>query len=147
MSVVSITGSREFDIRESRLIHAAIAEIVSNPFVREIRFGGALGVDTLALREAIRYTRRPRLVVVVPGMIWQQPGYAAGMARAADEIVELGLPYSDSNRYRKHNQHLVDAADMLWVFWNGDECSGPAMTMRMAKKKGIPVNVVRIGVK
>lgn len=142
--VISIAGSRKFDVRELHLIHAAIAEIMSNPFVREIRFGGALGVDTLALREAIRYTRRPRLVVVVPGKLWEQPGYAAGMARAADEVIELGLPSSVRDRYRKRNQHLVDACSMLWAFWNGDERSGTAMTMRMAAKKRIPVRVVRL---
>lgn len=150
MSVVSVTGSRRVNEDDVTKIITAVRDIVSDPSVTEIHFGGALGADTEALTTAImarpfNRTSRLHLVVVVPGCLYEQPTNAAEAAKWADEVIELKLPSSDRNRFRTRNQHLVYAADMLLAFWNGDERSGTAMTMRMAKKKGIPMRVVMIG--
>lgn len=145
--VISITGSRRIAKGDIDTIHRVMLDIAYNPFVREIRFGGALGADTEALFSALWWEEdlHARLVVVVPGMLDDQPVRAANVASHADEVIELGLPATDRNRFRKRNQHLVDACSMLLAFWNGDERSGTAMTMRMAQRAGIPVKVVRIG--
>lgn len=144
--VISITVSRRVEKGDVDPIHRVMLDIVYNPFVREIRFGGAFGADTEALFSALWREEdvHARLVVVVPGMLDDQLVRAANVASHADEVIELGLPATDRNRFRKRNQHLLDACSMLLAFWNGDERSGTAMTMRMATKAGVPVQVVRL---
>jgi uncharacterized phage-like protein YoqJ len=147
---VAFTGIRDVDPSAETSIRAVVKKIVDRPDVVELIFGGARGCDTLAIRAALE-TRadraNPKLTVIVPARVKDQPNEAQPWIRKADEIVQLGLPLRGgrgSVAYRKRNQAMVDRADELVAFWDGRKEGGTHMTILIADCKGIPVKVVTV---
>jgi len=79
--------------------------------------GGAKGVDTLAEKWA-RENNIP-CKVYLPNLAWGKKGYAM------------------------RNQQIVDLATHLLAF-PSEQSKGTLITINMAKKSGIPVNVIKI---
>jgi predicted Rossmann fold nucleotide-binding protein DprA/Smf involved in DNA uptake len=147
--IVAITGNRLLLPRDREVIAEVMRELAADPGVGALLFGGAIGADTAALEAALDARRgdRPRLVVVVPDTIAVQPRETQEVSRRADERVELGLRIRPEDRfraYRERNRRLVERATELIAFWNGQERSGTAATIRLARARGIPVRVVTI---
>lgn len=46
--------------------------------------------------------------------------------------------------YRDRNELIVKNSDKLIAFWDGNKRSGTWMTMNIAKRKGIPMEIIRI---
>ncbi len=107
-----ITGIRDLDyVLGKGIVLHKLEEIVRGPS-EGIVFGGARGVDTVALRAARyvrgRYIGLCPLVVVVPGTVEQQPrGACAAIRECADEVVELKLPLHKPGSYHTRNQRML----------------------------------------
>jgi uncharacterized phage-like protein YoqJ len=113
-----------------------------------LRFGGAIGVDSIAL-QAARQLRRPRhrvnLVVIVPGKLTEQPKCAYHVAlRCADQIIELDFPRGVKWAYLRRNDKLLDGAQRLVAFTDGRATGGTAYTIKRAQKFGIDVELVTV---
>jgi uncharacterized phage-like protein YoqJ len=113
-----------------------------------LRFGGAIGVDSIAL-QAARHLRRPRhrviFVVIVPGKLTEQPKFAYQVAlRCADKIIELEFPRGAKWAYLRRNDKLLDGAQRLVAFTDGRATGGTAYTIKRAQKSGIDVELVTV---
>ena len=131
---VAVTGNRGVTAADRRTIRRVLRELVAEPTVETIYFGGALGADTAALLAALESRRggRPRLVVVVPDTLEAQPLETREASRRSDEVVELRRPIAASDRWRAYHQRnrwLVDRASMLLAFWDGQPRSGTGATV------------------
>lgn len=112
----------------SDLVHVAIVGSRDYPDLRAVRryvralprgtvviTGGARGVDRIVEDEA----KRCGLMVRIYLPDWERDGKAAGFIR---------------------NRHIVDAAERLVAFHH-DGSKGTADSIRLARKRGIPVEV------
>lgn len=123
--------------------------LVGNKTLDAIYFGGARGADTEALKAALEFRegQHPKLVVVVPDTVENQPSDTREWTRKADEVIELRNPITSEDSYasfKARNQYLVDAATLLVAFWNGVYKSGTGSAVRMAERAGIPVHRVSV---
>ena len=112
---IVITGIRDLDYPIARgiVVHKMTEVVQGRPL--GIVFGGARGVDTLALRaawlarggaDAMMIT--PKLVAVVPDSVDRQPRTAAHTIRdCADEVIELHLPIYRAGSFHKRNEHML----------------------------------------
>ncbi len=110
---------------------------------RNFYCGGAIGFDTFAAREVLRFRiSHPdvRLVLILPCLSQAEKWSAAQKAAyeyilsAADETVYVSEEYTDSCM-RDRNMRLVEAADIL-VAYVSNRRSGSAQTARMAAQAG-----------
>jgi len=147
---VSITAHRDLTEDDIKIIHGSMKALVSKAHIATVFFGGARGGDTEALRAALHFRgehRRPRFVVVVPDTVANQPVSTQAWTRQADEVVELGYPISKDDgfaAYTARDQYLVDVADTVIAFFNGNYKTGTGKTVKMAEEKGIFVAKVSI---
>jgi phosphoribosylpyrophosphate synthetase len=144
--IVAITGIRDLAPESESWVWATMEDLVTDPKVKEIRFGGARGSDTIALNAAgnARTGDRPKLVVMVPGKVEHQPPYARDVVRTwADEVKELGLNLKLPSSYIIRNRRLVDGADVLVAFWDGEK-GGTSYTIDYATQRGVPVDVIPV---
>ncbi len=138
--VVSVTGHRDLTEANRLRVWAAMKGLIMNPKVDEIWFGGAKGADNEALKAALHHRGSalvPRLVVVVPDTVSQQPWECQVIIQRADQRIELGLPITADDRYaayHRRNEFLVDHASLLVAFWDGKKSSGTSSTVNYAKK-------------
>lgn len=110
---------------------------------RDFYCGGAVGFDTLAAREVIRFRMSHpgvRLVLYLPclnqDMKWserQSDAYEYVLS-SADEIKYISEEYTRTCM-KERNQALADVADILIVYV-GYSTSGSAQTARMGEKLG-----------
>lgn len=108
--LITTPGSGGGDV----VVRREVAAMVAAPALGVV-FGGARGVDTVALEAAGRArgrTKRPYLLVVVPGRVDEQPYPSAVTIREwADEIIELRLPLARPVSFSTRNSRmLVEAA-------------------------------------
>lgn len=146
---VAVTGNRGVTAADRRTIRRALRELLSQPELETIYFGGALGADSVALRAALELRRggRPRLVVVVPDTLAAQPVETREVSRRADELVELGRPIAAADRWRAYhlrNRWMVDRASLVLAFWDGAPRSGTGATVAYARRRGVTVRVVAV---
>lgn len=141
---IAISGIRDLSQWDLPVIEDHMMEVLSER-VDQIVFGGARGTDTVALAAAcaaLAGVRPPKLVVVVPKRLKDQPIEAQEWAReCADEIIELQAPRLSTEAYRRRNKELISRADALVAFWDGSQ-GGTGMTIALAQEAGIPVEIV-----
>jgi predicted Rossmann fold nucleotide-binding protein DprA/Smf involved in DNA uptake len=123
--------------------------LVGNPLIKAIYFGGASGSDTEALKAALYHRKgsRPRLIVLVPNTLENQPRETHEWSRKADELIELKRPITPEDgylSYRKRNELLVDHGDLVIAFFNGDYKSGTGQAIRYAEKTGKKVYQINV---
>ncbi len=108
--------------------------------------GGALGFDTAAAKEVIRFRmqhRDVRLVILVPWLGQSEKWSPAQrdtydyILSVADEVVYIAQDYYDGC-IRERNMRLVENAEMVIAYVHRSY-SGAAQTVRMAKSRGIDV--------
>jgi hypothetical protein len=124
-----------------------------------IIFGGAAGVDTIALKAAATARRSadtPKLVVIVPGLVGQQPREAQRFINMhSDETIELGLDLSRPGSYAARNGRMITEGRLrdetetpiLLAFPadNGIQ-GGTTMTIDLAAGWGVEIDRVPIPV-
>lgn len=142
-NIVVISGIRDLAPQSHADVEIAVADAVVD--ADEMRFGGALGVDTVALvaaREAADVETALR--VFVPGLLAAQPRTAIQAIKAcADEVVELGMrPTRDS--YLRRNDAMLKGASRLWAFTDGRTTGGTAYTIERALATGVKVETVQV---
>lgn len=149
---VAVTGSRVLEPEDVAVIESEMRRLVSLPDLIELRFGGAVGADTEALRIAFE-TRKPatKLVVYLPLDVDAQPVQAQlVIARCADEVMmncgfDAKEPFRRRNEMLVHGKNLSDPVDRVVAFWSGKARSGTLMTANIARKAGIDVEPVGVG--
>lgn len=147
--ILGVTAHRSITVRDAQVILQTMIDIVRSGEVDVILFGGAIGGDTIALRGALHFRRGtiPRLGVVVPDTVKHQPISTQEFTYKADFVVELKNPITSDNRflaYTLRDQYIVDQATSFLAFYSGNPITGTGKTVRMAQRKGIPVQVVTI---
>lgn len=146
---VAVTGNRGVTAADRRVIRRVLRELLADPQIDTIYFGGAVGADTEALQAALELRRgaRPRLVVVVPDSLDAQPVRTRHVSRRADEVIELRRPIVRADRwgaYHARNRWMVDHASLVVAFWDGHPRSGTAATVGYARRRGVAVRVVEV---
>ena len=139
---VAITGNRYPLPTDQRIIQNIMKKLVLNKKVSEIIFGGAIGVDSIALIYALQFraqaaTKLPKLTVIVPDEVSNQPKSTREVTALANQIIELKNEITDTDgykAYRVRNEEMVKRADRIVAFWNGVPRSGTFMTINLAKK-------------
>ncbi len=142
MRVCSFTGHRQIKKEHEADLPALIYRSVEYAYSKGCRTylaGGALGFDTYAAREVIRFRMiHPdvRLVLVLPcpdqAKRWtgtQQRSYNHTL-ESADEIIYISEAYTDSC-LKDRNIRLAKDADIVISYVNRSN-SGSAQTVRMA---------------
>lgn len=140
----SFTGHRQIDPQLCGglidLLKRAV-EYAYNEGCRDFMCGGALGFDTLAAREVIRFRiSHPdvRLILALPCMdqdrMWSQGQRSAYnyTLSTADEVIYVSDFYTPTCMAER-NSLLAERADIL-IAYLGRQRSGAAQTVRMAEK-------------
>lgn len=112
---IVVTGIRDIHpADETLVVDRMIRVTLSSP--EGVIFGGARGVDTVALRAARRTKTEvgivgPRLVAIVPGTVAQQPKEAReAIQQCADEIIELHLNLKKKSAFFERNRRMITEA-------------------------------------
>ena len=140
-AITVVSGIRDIDPAwEPQVALSVTGEL---PVADEIRFGGAIGVDTMAL-DAVCGAPEASLVVYVPFTVSQQPKAAQRVIReCADRVVELGLRRS-KRAYLDRNRAMLEGAHRLLAFTDGRDTGGTAWTVREAERLGLDVILVPV---
>lgn len=147
--VASISGHRSIGPNSKKRVWDAVQMLVDNSTIKSIYFGGARGTDTEALKAALYHRKGlfPRLIVVLPNTIEQQPVDTHQWTLRADELVELKqniTPEDGYLSYRRRNEYLVDRGTFLVAFFNGNFKSGTGQAISYAEKSGKTVYRISI---
>lgn len=148
--IIAITGIRDLHLDSHPAVASVIQAYVKAFPKAEFRFGGALGVDTVALRAAhavhlppeenfVRIgsqapVRRARCTVIVPFTVADQPYEAATAIRqCAKTVQELKLPRG-KQAFLTRNGELIRDADLVLAFTDAKLEGGTHYTMTLARK-------------
>ncbi len=156
--IVAITGSRSVTEADAAHVARIVEALVYEVRPAEIIFGGAVGVDTIALAAAQHHrscggrtvrAHRSRLVVFVPDVVAAQPHAAREAIRLyADEVIELRQRITRTDEwaaYHARNREMVDRATHVLGFWDGGHRSGAGSCISYAQRVGRVVWVETIG--
>ncbi|HVU02303.1 MAG TPA: hypothetical protein VHE30_11150 [Polyangiaceae bacterium] len=144
--IAAVTGIGDLSRASERLVDEMIAVEIALG-VEELRFGGARGVDTVALCSAAfrRRSRTPRLRVLVPASIAELSLVAAhAIEKYSDDVVELGLPVCEPATYEARDRILVAGARELLGFTDGCMFGGPAWRIKHAAAEGLIVTTCTV---
>ena len=118
----------------------AVSDVLAEAPRGELRFGGALGADSVALLAVSDATR----VVFVPFSAANAPHRAREITRdCADIVVEMRLAPT-KRAYLDRNLAMLDGADRLVAFTDGRSTGGTAFTIRAAQRMAIEVTTVGV---
>jgi hypothetical protein len=161
--IVTFTGIRDLASSSEQHVRAAVEAVMAEG-ATELRFGGALGADTVALTAADDLDVVAHLVVFVPGRVADQPAVARDAIQAfADEVVELRLPLQHGRlpawAFLRRNDAMLTGrvrpnlqlakAQLCVGFKDGREHGGTHYTLQKAAELGIlnrTVPVVGLGI-
>lgn len=142
LPAVAVTGHRHITAEDAATVARVVREYPAGSWV----FGGAIGVDTVALRAA-REAGLSWLTVIVPGRVDQQPAEAQAAIRDCADVV-VGMRGDLNTRgagsaYRARNAAMVAEATEVLAFTDGGP-SGTRHCMETAREQARPVRVVGI---
>ena len=149
MKSCAFTGHRKIEERHKGRIEDLLLRAISFAYSEGCRTfitGGALGFDTLAAREVIRFRLShpdARLLIVIPCKNQSESWSPSQISLYeytlinADEVEYIADIYTDGCM-KERNQRLADLSDMMIAYVNRPY-SGAAQTVRMAAKDGTPV--------
>lgn len=149
MKTCSFTGHRRIEAEHAKKLSDLLSRAVNYAYengCRRFIAGGAIGFDTLAAREVIKFRiSHPDvlLVLALPCLNqdehWsqaQKDSYSYTLA-SADEVIYLSEEYTDTCM-KERNRYLAEEADIL-IAYASRAASGAGQTVRMAKQRGIEV--------
>lgn len=142
MTITAISGIRNLSPASYADVELVVIEEAT--LVDELRFGGAIGVDTIALRAACGDDESAYRQVIVPFEVVDQPAEAAKTIQdCADEIIEMHLLRS-REAFLRRNDRLLEGADRLLAFTDGRTSGGTWYTIQSAIKRGLDVVIVPV---
>lgn len=144
---ISVTGHRNFD--RELFAETLMQQILrlANGEQAVLWCGMAVGFDLAAAEATLELRRRGlniRLHCVVPYVgqalffSSEDLGRYEAVLRAADRVVTLAQEYSRDIFYRR-NDYLVEMADVVLAYYDGERGSGTAYTVRRAHKERVAV--------
>ena len=146
MKVCSFTGHRRIDKAHTEKIGSLVARAIEYSYsegCRRFIAGGALGFDTVAAREVIRFRMKHPdacFVLYLPCLDqdkkWteRQRSLYEYLLSEADEVVYVSDEYTEGCM-RERNRRLAEEADILIAYVSRYN-SGAWQTVSMAKKLG-----------
>jgi len=145
---VAVTGTRTMNARVENSIRLVIPLIACDDAVEEMRFGGAIGSDTLALKVAGDYLRTigksTDLSVFLPWAVASQPIEAQEVIEEYATIIVENCGLGKEHPWRARNEAMIlgihdkPRVDSLVAFWEGNKVrSGTYMTINIARSNGI----------
>ena len=146
MKVCSFTGHRQIKKEHIKELPGIVARAIKYAYqqgCRKFIAGGALGFDTVAAREVVRFRMScpdVSLVLFLPcinqDVKWnaRQKELYEYLLSEANEVVYVSEEYTDGCM-RERNLRLAEEADILIAYVSRTN-SGSAQTVRMAKEKG-----------
>lgn len=146
---IAITAHRELQPIDYETIQIKMIDLVTNPDVEAIYFGGASGGDTEALEAALNiiYMHKPKLIVVLPNKLERQHPQTHAASRRADQLIELGLAITSKDyysAYHRRDEYMVNNAECVVAFFDGIPKGGTHYTLEYGKKTNKTVEVVPI---
>lgn len=140
--VVAVTGHRHITSADAATVEREVAAEVAAGARRWV-FGGAIGVDTVALLAA--WGPSQHCTVIVPGTVAQQPAAARKVIETrADDVVEMrAANLSSSAPYMLRNTAMVHASSRVLAFTDGGP-SGTRNAMEYARFQARTVRVVGV---
>jgi uncharacterized phage-like protein YoqJ len=145
---IGISGTRKPNLTGLFALKQTIKAVINNYEIKEINFGGAIGIDTYALiysaEEIVLLKREDVLLrVIVPDTLKAQPDYARFSAEyLAGEILELKNEITRADNFfsfRYRNEEILKRSDLILAFWNGNKEGGTYHMIKSAEKHGIRV--------
>lgn len=142
----SFTGHRTIPEEERARVSALLSTAIKYAYTagcRDFLCGGALGFDTLAAKEVIKFrllNRDVRLILCLPCMDqadgWsdQHQSMYAHILESADEVIYASESYTDTCM-RERNFLLASRCDILIAYCQRSR-SGTGQTLRMADSMG-----------
>lgn len=146
MRACSFTGHRRIEAAHIEKIIPLLSRAVAYAYgegCREFYAGGALGFDTLAAREVVRFRMSHpdvRLILILPCVgqdrLWSASERSAyeHLLSAADEVRYASESYTP-DCMRRRNALLAEAGDLV-IAYVGRSRSGSAQTARIAESLG-----------
>ncbi len=147
--ICAFTGHRQIKSAHEHKLSDLLSRAVKYAYERgclDFYAGGALGFDTCAAKEVIKFRlthKNVRLVLILPHVgqsdNWTQRQRVLYdyIRQCADEVIYIADEYYDGC-LKERNLRLVENADIL-IAYSGRTNSGAAQTVRMAQKLGIDV--------
>lgn len=149
--ILVVTGIRDLHPDDEPIVWSEMDEAVATHKPEAVVFGGARGVDSVALRAVAEYYPRMKRIVIVPGRVDQQPRAAQyAIVRCATEVVELALDLNDKSAWIVRNEEMLRRGSAqpgarVIGFTDGSASGGTARTVESAKNRWkIPVTEVRV---
>lgn len=143
---IAITGSRDVSVRSLRTMYSELKVWFGKCTMWYV--GGAEGVDNYALIYLLENSQP--VIAVVPFKRVSQPRACSKLLSRCNKVVELNgkrKSYSEMvESYYARNMYMVDNADVVLAFHNGNSC-GTIQCIKYAKKKRKEVRVIRIKAK
>ena len=149
-----VSSFKRFEDWQLVIFRNRMLELLNDIRIKEMRFGGAIGGDTVLLTYALLYRKgtRPKLTVMLPVDLHFQSSETYRATQKADRLIEMKQEPRDSNGkirteiFKNRNGILLEyeeeRADVLEAFWTGQKIrSGTWSTISMARKLDIKVNV------
>ena len=143
--IVAFTGHRTYDGSANELLEATIRELYTEG-ARHFRVGMAEGFDLAAGSIIANMTLEYSDIVLEACIPW--PTFDAHLAPEERQLYNGILKHTDVVRYsdneyhpaifRHRNDMLVEGADWLIAWWNGEQ-SGTGYTVKRAKKLGLNI--------
>ena len=146
MNTCAFTGHRNIKESHKNLLPDLLARAIGYAYEKGCRkfiAGGALGFDTVAAREVLRFRlNHPdvSLVLFLP-CLDQDAGWSARqrdsydyILASADEVKYISECY-DKSCMKRRNQAMAEECDIMIAYVNRDY-SGSAQTLRMAQSLG-----------
>ena len=149
MKTCAFTGHRRIEPLHEKTLPELLFRAVNYAYengCRKFIAGGAVGFDTLAAREVIKFRishPEVKLILALP-CVNQDERWSDGQKSAysytlslADEVVYISEEYTDTCM-RERNRYLAEEADLL-IAYLSHSASGAGQTVRMAKSRGVQV--------
>lgn len=146
MYSIAFTGHREIDPNDLDKIHAGLdtlSQIAAMTHDLFFQSGGAKGFDSMVYDELGGW---PQHMLHIPFE------YQREELDPHPDIIECErcpsglyrpLSRADNHFYQDRNEHMVDLADEVICYWNGEEKGGTWNTIKYARKMGKPVKDIR----
>ena len=144
--ICAFTGHRQIKAEHKNLIYKRLDAAIEYAYslgCRTFLSGGAVGFDTIAAREVLRFKLTHHdvsLIMLLPCVeqdtLWsdrQRDDYGY-LLRSADEIQYISDSYDDECM-RRRNQALAQRCDIMIAYLSHSR-SGAGQTVRMAEKEG-----------